>query len=211
MDSLHQRLIKAYDLLLSKGAIHNRTQLGEKIGKTKSQISDAFNDRPRYCTEGLMKRIADAFPDVLNRDYLLNGTGSPAAPDRALRPHVHADAAAGFLDGVSNGDPGLDMQPPLPPSLDYDFTIAVKGDSMEPELHDGDILYCSFASDRANLPLGDICVLDTDEGALVKVLHSFTPSSVTLRSLNPGYADLVLPASSILHVARVDAILRLRL
>lgn len=211
MDSLHQRLIKAYDLLLSKGAIHNRTQLGEKIGKTKSQISDAFNDRPRYCTEGLMTRIADAFPDVLSRDYLLNGTGSPAAPDRSLRPHVAADAAAGFLDSVSNGDPGLDLRPQIPIGSDYDFSISVKGDSMEPEIRDGDTLCCSFASDRANLPLGDICVLDTDEGALVKVLHSFTSSSVTLRSLNPRYADLSLPASSILHVARVDALLRLRL
>lgn len=209
MDSLLDRLNRAYQLLLDKGVIHNKTQFGEKIGKSRSQISDAFADRPKKLTEGLMTRIADAFPDVLNREYLLNGIGSPAAPDRSLRPHVHADAAAGFLDGISNGDPGLDMRPPIPPALDYDFTIAARGDSMEPEIHDGDTLYCSFASDRANLPLGDICVLDTAEGALVKVLLASSPASVTLRSLNPRYSDLVLPASSILHVARVDALLRL--
>lgn len=209
MDTLHQRLLKSFEYLKNKGLVHTQTQFAEILGKTKSQISDAFKNRPKYCTLGLMTRIADAFPDVLNREYLLNGTGSPAAPDRSLRPHVHADAAAGFLDGVSNGDPGLDMRPPIPPALDYDFTIAARGDSMEPEIHDGDTLYCSFASDRANLPLGDICVLDTAEGALVKVLLASSPASVTLRSLNPRYSDLVLPASSILHVARVDALLRL--
>lgn len=211
MDTLHQRLLKSFEYLKNKGLVHTQTQFAEILGKPQQSINAAFKDAPKRCTLGLMTRIADAFPDVLSRDYLLSGTGSPAAPDRSLRPHVAADAAAGFLDSVSNGDPGLDLRPQIPIGSDYDFSISVKGDSMEPEIRDGDTLCCSFASDRANLPLGDICVLDTDEGALVKVLHSFTSSSVTLRSLNPRYADLSLPASSILHVARVDALLRLRL
>lgn len=209
MDDLQTRLQKVKTYLKKKGTATTQKEMAERIGCSAAYLNDALNNRNRKLTQNFLIRIADAFPDVLSRDYLLTGVGSPAAPDRSLRPHVHADAAAGFLDSVSSGDPGLDMQPPIPPSLDYDFTIAVKGDSMEPELHDGDILYCSFASDRANLPLGDICVLDTAEGALVKVLLSSSPASVSLRSLNPRYSDLVLPASSILHVARVEALLRL--
>lgn len=209
MDTLHQRLLKSFEYLKNKGIVHTQTQFAEMLGKPQPNIAQAFKDAPKRCTLGLMTRIADAFPDVLSRDYLLNGTGSPAAPDRSLRPHVSAAAAAGFLDGVSDGDPGLDMRPPLPPSLDYDFTIAVSGDSMEPYILDSDTLFCSFVSDRLDIPEGETCVFDTVDGALVKTLLKADGDSVTLRSLNPAYSDITLPASAILHTARVVALLRL--
>ena len=207
MDSILDRLNKAYQLLLDKGVVHNRSQFGEKIQMSRSHISDTFAGNPRRLTLGLMTRIADAFPDVLNRDYLLNGTGSPAAPDRSLRPHFSAKASAGFMVEVSSGETGT-MMPPIPGMPDYDFTIEAQGDSMMPRIESGDILVCRRSLDRADPPLGRICVIDSRDGAAVKEIADASDEAVTLRSLNPDYPDYTVDVSDILAIAEVVAILR---
>ena len=207
MDSLHQRLLKAYDLLLEKGQVHNRVQLGEKIGKTRSQMSEAFKDAPKRCTLGLMKAIAAAFPDVLNPDYLLTGEGYPEAPDPTMRPHYSALASAGFMAGLSEGETGTPW-PRIPGIPDYDFTIEAYGDSMTPEIHSGDTLACRRATDAANPPLGRICVIDAADGAAVKVLARADADTLTLRSLNPEYKEYTLPDTDIHGIAEVVAVLR---
>lgn len=170
-------------------------------------MSDAFSGNPKRLTLGLMTRIADAFPDVLSRDYLLTGTGSPAAPDRSLRPHFSAKAAAGFMVEASSGEAGT-MLPPIPGMPDYDFTIEAQGDSMLPRIESGDILVCRRSLDRADPPLGRICVIDSRDGAAVKEIADASDEAVTLRSLNPDYPDYSVDVSDILAIAEVIAIVR---
>lgn len=207
MDSLHQRLLKAYEIVSDRGLIHTKAQFAEKIGKTKSQVSDAFKDRPKYCTLGLMKAIAAAFPGVLNPDYLLTGEGYPESPDPTMRPHYSALASAGFMAGLSEGETGTPW-PRIPGIPDYDFTIEAYGDSMTPEIHSGDTLACRRATDAANPPLGRICVIDAADGAAVKVLARADADTLTLRSLNPEYKEYTLPDTDIHGIAEVVAVLR---
>lgn len=160
-------------------------------------------------TLGLLERVADTFPDILNRDYLLTGQGDVAAPDRSMRPHFEATARAGFMTGLSNPETGS-LRPRNPDMADYDFTIRAEGDSMTPDIKSGDILYCRHSRDRANPPLHKVCVIDTKDGPVVKLLTHATSDTdtVTLHSLNPAYADRPIPTDDILDIARVVGLTR---
>ena len=159
--------------------------------------------------EPLLTKIADTFPDVLNRDYLLKGEGDVAAPDRTMRPHYEATAAAGFMSGLADPEPGT-LRPRIPDMPSYDFTIDARGESMEPKIKSGDTLLCRLAEDRANPPIGKVCVIDGKDGAAVKVLAAASESgrTLTLHSLNPAYRDYTIDAAEVSHIAVVVALLR---
>lgn len=208
MDSLHQRLLKAFDYLRDNGILHTQTQFAEAIGKTQQSLNAAFKDAPKRCTLGLMKAIADAFPDVLNRDYLLTGEGDVAAPDKSLKPHFEAKASAGFMDGMSEGEMSPEMRAMAIPLLNYDFSIDASGDSMMPRIESGDMLLCHRCDDRLNPPVGKICVIDSIDGAAVKVVAGVNEESVTLHSLNPKYDDYTVELTSINGIAEVVGLVR---
>lgn len=169
----------------------------------------AFSNTGRVMTLGLLTRVADTFPDVLNRDYLLKGEGDVAAPDRTMRPHYEATAAAGFMSGLADPECGT-LRPRIPDMPAYDFSIDAQGDSMLPEIKSGDTLLCRLAEDRANPPIGKVCVIDGKDGAAVKVLAAASESgrTLTLHSLNPAYRDYTVDAADVSHIAVVVAILR---
>lgn len=207
MDSLHQRLLKSFDYLKDSGIIHTQTQFAEAVGKSQTQINSAFKNAPKRCTLGLMKAIADAFSEVLNRDYLLTGEGEVAAPDRSMRPHYDAKASAGTLSGFSDGEEGTMMER-IPGMADYDFTINASGDSMLPEIKTGDLLVCRRCTDRANPPVGKICVIDARDGAAAKVVESIDSESIRLHSLNPDYDDYSVDLSDIYGISQVVGLVR---
>lgn len=169
----------------------------------------AFSNTGRVMTLGLLTRVADTFPDVLNRDYLLKGEGDVAAPDRTMRPHYEATAAAGFMSGLADPESGT-LRPRIPDMPAYDFTIDAQGDSMLPEIKSGDTLLCRLSEDRANPPIGKVCVIDGKDGAAVKVLAAASESgrTLTLHSLNPAYRDYTVDTAEVSHIAVVVAILR---
>ena len=99
-----------------------------------------------------------------------------------------------------------DIIEPLP---EYDFTLVVEGDSMTPQIADGDTICCRFLDDRLNTPIGQICVLDTKDGPAVKIIKEVTKDSLILHSLNPRYPDYPVELSSINRVALVIGVLRI--
>ena len=204
---LSKRLQTAYDYLRGNGAVHTITEFAEAIGKTQGDVSNALACRGRVMTIGLLTRVADAFPDVLNREYLLTGEGDVAAPDRTLRPHFEAKASAGFMSAISEGEAGV-MLPRIPGVKDYDFTINAEGESMLPRIESGDLLLCRRAGDRANIPLGRICVIDGKDGAAVKVIAEADNECITLHSLNPDYKDYRVEFVDILGIAEVVGLVR---
>lgn len=159
-------------------------------------------------TLGLLRTVADTFPDILNRDYLLNGTGEVAAPDRTMKPHFEATARAGFMTGLSAPETSAPLRPRNPYMPDYDFTIRAEGDSMMPRIGSGDILYCRRSTDRQNPPIGKVCVLDTKEGPVVKVIARADDERVILHSYNPEYKDYDIAADLINGVAPVVGLSR---
>lgn len=204
---LYLRLRQTFDFLRDKGVVHTQSEFAEMIGIRIGHLNNAMNGDEKRLTRGLMEKIADAFPDVLNRDYLLAGEGDVAAPDKSLKPHFEAKASAGFMDGMSEGEVGV-MRPPIPGMPDYDFTIEVNGDSMLPRIESGDVLLCRASDDRLNLPIGKICVIDSIDGAAVKEIVASDDECITLHSLNPDYDDYKVDHISIGGIAKVVGLIR---
>lgn len=209
MDNLTDRLTQAFEYLRYNGAVRTIREFASALGRNENHVSAALKGDTKRCTLGLMKRIADAFPTQLNRDYLLTGEGSVAPPDTSLRPHVESGAAAGFMFGIADPDYGDLLRPSIPELAPYDFTINAVGDSMQPRIESGDILACRTVHDRANVPLGKVCVLDTTEGAVVKELRAVNEEAqtLTLHSFNPDYPDYDIPMDTVLNIAVVVGIL----
>ena len=74
----------------------------------------------------------------------------------------------------------------LPVDVDADFVIPIKGDSMEPDYHDGDLV---FIQTSVELNDGVIGVFNYNGEAYIKQLVIDTEQSY-LHSLNPAYKDM---------------------
>ena len=74
----------------------------------------------------------------------------------------------------------------LPIEVDADFVIPIKGDSMEPDYHDGDLVFIQTSVDLNN---GVIGVFNYNGEAYIKQLVIDTEQAY-LHSLNPKYKDM---------------------
>lgn len=74
----------------------------------------------------------------------------------------------------------------LPVDVDADFVIPIKGDSMEPDYHDGDMVFIQTSVDLND---GVIGVFNYNGEAYIKQLVIDTEQSY-LHSLNPAYKDM---------------------
>ncbi|WP_415747438.1 helix-turn-helix domain-containing protein [Streptococcus mitis] len=74
----------------------------------------------------------------------------------------------------------------LPVDIDADFVIPIKGDSMEPDYHDGDLIFIQTSVDLNN---GVIGVFNYNGDAYIKQLV-IDKEQAYLHSLNPAYKDM---------------------
>ena len=74
----------------------------------------------------------------------------------------------------------------LPVDIDADFVIPIKGDSMEPDYHDGDLVFIQTSVDLND---GVIGVFNYNGEAYIKQLVIDTEQAY-LHSLNPDYKDM---------------------
>lgn len=220
------RFHQVFDYLKNTGKIHSWVDFAKGIGVSKSYMSDAKADRGGKFSKDFLDRIADAYSDYIDKDWLLTGEGEMAKTvtievesDLAgaykeltlrvlnskglVRPHYDAKASAGFMDGISEGKMSAEFRALAIPTLNYDFSIDAKGDSMMPRIEDGDTLLCRISDDRLNPPIGKICVLDTKDGWVVKVIKRVGEDTMTLHSLNSEYHDYDIDLSTILGIAEV--------
>lgn len=77
--------------------------------------------------------------------------------------------------------------------MQYDMATRVFGDSMEPELSDGDIILLKQGYDNVN---GDIYVVDYDGKSYVKKLYN-DGNRFVLKSINKKYSDIIIYTSDI--------------
>lgn len=207
MDKALARLNQTIDYLKDNGKIHKQQDIADALGMGKARVSESLKGKEGKFTEFFLNRFADAYSEYINKDWLLTGEGEMTKVGKDMRPHVEQKAAAGFMDNFSRGEKGEDFRQKIPFISEYDFTIEVSGDSMEPEIKNGDILACRMISDRLNPPIGKVCVIDSPDGFAVKVIKSVKPSGeVTLHSFNNKYSDYTV--EGINHTAVVVGFIR---
>lgn len=216
MDKL-ERLNKCYTYIRSTGAIHTKKEFAETIGLAPTHLSSAFKGNKSRLTDGLMSSIAAAYPEI-SSDWLLTGNGSmlrsESEPDEIAPAGVHTvplvpvEVFAGpiqryIVDGVREKD----CRKVVTPVSGAELAIPVSGDSMSPDIPDGSTLFLARINDAAFIPWGNVMVLDTENGAVVKRIYPSKNSrdAVEARSINPEYPPFDVPKESIRGIYRVLA------
>ena len=191
-------------------AFATQAEAAEKMQVRKSHFSEALKGDPKRLTEGFLTRFARAYADYIREEWLLTGEGAMEQGRVQGVPSVPLTVAAGPV-GTSIGsalESNCEMLPPVAALPHYDFTITVSGDSMAPAFLDGDTIACAWITDAADINPRQPYVLDTSEGAVLKLITGRTRTAITCHSINPHYADYTLPAAPILRIARVVGIIR---
>ena len=141
-----------------------------------------------------------------------DGEASDARSKAPLRPHIPYTAAAGrlteALTGIGTGE--CEMRPMVGGVTDYDFSISVSGESMEPTYVDGDTLLCRFIRERTFIQWGQPHVLDTTQGIVLKrILPGASAESIICRSDNGAlYPDFEVPGADIFSLSLVVGLVR---
>lgn len=163
--------------------------------------------------------IASHFTD-LDVNWLLTGdgemlkSGSEAKIKDVIetRPRIPLNAAAGSVSVALNGVKSEDAEelPIVHAFSNYNYTILVKGDSMEPEFHSGDELAClQLTNGKANfIQWGSYHVLDTAQGVVVKRIYEKGDYILCKSENNEVYDDFKIHKEDIYNIGLVIGMLR---
>ena len=127
------------------------------------------------------RKLAE-YAELLRRSGLYDRA---AKPGRAIRLYTAA-ASAGPGQFLDDGDSEMIYDAGAPDEAD--FAVRVAGDSMEPRLHDGQIVYIRR---QESLAPGEIGLFFWEGSAYIKELRP-GPAGPALHSLNRAYDDIVI-------------------
>lgn len=191
----------------------------KKIGVSRGTLESKTG-----ITEDVVARFIATFPNI-NIEWLWTGKGekfiNPIQEKEQnkiinnlnyyeTRPRIPLDAAAGSLSLITESitEDDCEFFPVINRFPKYDFTIMVKGDSMEPEFHSGDEVACRFIEKPSFIQWGRPHVLDTQQGVVLKRIYN-SNESILCKSDNTDYAPFEIPKDEILRIALVVGAIRL--
>ena len=90
----------------------------------------------------------------------------------------------------------IDQMVCVPSRWHSTFTLTCKGDSMEPRIHDGDLVAIRSQPEVEN---GEIAAVRIDGEATLKRVY-YNPGTLTLMPANPAYAPMVYTGSQLKEV-----------
>lgn len=175
------------------------------IGFNQSNFSKVMTGR-REIPANLIESILDH--TKVKRTWLLTGVGEMFSDEEnETRPHIPSEAAAGslvgFADAVTLHD--CERRPVVRQFPSYDYTIVIKGDSMEPKYEGGDEIAIRRVMDF--MEWGKVYVLNTRDGAVIKRIYD-AGDNYRCVSYNEAYPDFLVPKESVVSVFRVVGLLR---
>lgn len=207
------------EALINHYTLGNKAQFAKKLGITPQGLS-TWLARNMFDID-----LVYAKCEALSPYWLLTGQGKMLLEDRTevahisrlddenmveTRPRIPLDAAAGALSvmvqSVAEGQ--CERLPVIPRFPKYDFTIMVKGDSMEPEFRSGDEIACRFIDEPSFIQWGRPHVLDTNQGVVLKRIYNRS-DAIFCKSDNHYYEDFEIPKEEIFHIALVVGSVRL--
>lgn len=196
--------------------------LERSIGASKGVISRAISNGTDIQSKWL-QAIVENYPKY-SAQWLLSGEGEMLRLDNELPripindenteigtlPRIPFDAAAGSLSLMAQcvSENECERYPIIKRFPSYDFTIMVKGDSMEPEFRSGDELACRLIDQPTFIQWGRPHVLDTQQGVVLKRIYNRT-DAILCKSDNKEYEDFEIPKNEILRIALVVGSIRL--
>lgn len=185
---------RIFELLREKG--FSQKQLSEYSGISTSTIS-AWNKRNAAPSAEMLSTIAD-FLDV-SIDYLVTGDDNSdrqTSTSGLVRLRLFEEpASAGKGAWVDDNPCTMVRVPETSISSKAEYILRIKGDSMSPQLMDGDKV---FVSNRFSVFEGEIGIFAFDDKLLVKRL-----GDGCLVSINPKYEPILINNDSFKVVGKV--------
>lgn len=203
----------------------NKRAFATAIGVAPTVIQNVVGTRQGKPSYGLLEKIC-AIESIsiawviTGEGAMLNSCNSPTSYDiknladshkiNETRPRIPFEAAAGSLSLVTQSvtEAQCEQIPIVPGFPAYDFTIIVKGDSMEPEFHSGDELACKILRQSSFIQWGRPYIVDCLDGVVLKRIHD-AGDDILCTSDNKNYGDFKIPKREVNHLAIVVGMMRL--
>lgn len=168
----------------------------EHLNLTASTVSDWVNGK-KYPRVDAMQRLADLLDVTMAA--LTSDLSQPALP-AGLLPVVKRRIP--ILGHVAAGVPIMaereyEEYEDDTYGLSCDYVLRVEGDSMEPRVMNGDIVYVRQQPDVDD---GQIAVVGVDDSVTLKVVYHL-PNGLQLVSLNPKYKPMIYTQSNTDYLA----------
>lgn len=208
------------ELMISEG--YNQKQFTKKIDFHNSNFGQILKGE-RKVNQNLIGKILAVFPG-LRSEWLINGEGEMYESEEigkrtselydvmskeVTKPRLPITAAAGniyeYLDGVKMHE--CEQIPVIRSMPDYDFTMVVKGNSMEPKFEGGDEIACKKV--EKIIEWGKAYVLATRDGAVLKRLYQDGDGVRCVSYNHEEYPDFHVDGDDILGVYRVVGLIRI--
>lgn len=126
------------------------------------------------------------------------------------RPRIPYTAAAGTLTSAVEGvtPDQCEQIPRITAFPNYDFTIIIKGNSMEPKYEGGDEVACKRIDNTSFIQWGKVHVLDTAQGIIIKRVYE-DGDNIRCVSYNPEYPDFSISKEEIYSMSLIVGLLRM--
>lgn len=202
---MNELLVKDRIDELMKALNLSQADFARRVGVTPNAIT---NWKTRGIKGSAFEKIATSFPNV-NMNWLKTGEGDILLERREkVRPHIPVEVAAGTLSGFSEvvkaGD--CEMLPVVSAFPSYDYTMTIKGDSMEPKFESGDMIAIRKTMDF--IEWGKTYVLDTSDGAIIKRIYD-EGDFYRCVSFNKEYPDFLVPKNTVFGIFKVVGLIRI--
>ena len=178
-------------------------QVAERLGVTPPAVTNQLNGRT-FSTK-MARKYADEFG--FSMDYLLTGKGSLLASETAVAteentvPIVPYAVRGGALQGFSEGVEEWECERITSPVRGAELAFEVTGDSMAPGFPAGTRVLLKRV--RSMIAWGEVHVIDTVDGPVLKRIDQGEGDTFILRSDNPAYQPIVVSREDIRGVWRV--------
>ncbi len=180
---------------LRKTANISQAKLGKIIGVAQNTVCNWENGN-REPDQVSLNKIADYFN--VSVDYLLGrqatmDSPTPSVPGSKWIPVLRAVAAGVPLEAIEDIEDYEEISPEMAASGDY-FALRIKGDSMEPRIHTGDVV---IVRRQCNCETGDMAVVlvNGDEATVKRIKKR--PEGLMLIPNNPAYEPMFYSAEEV--------------
>ena len=204
--SINERIKEIVDIVY-KG---NVTAMGKALSISRTTLSSIISGKMVMPGYDVIRKIAEISSPRISLEWLISGDGQMLLPPSAneTKPRIPMIVAAGFASDFSEGVKLYDCEqiPVITAFPAYDFTMIVKGNSMEPKYEGGDEIAIRKITDY--IEWGKVYVLSTREGAVIKRLYD-AQDKYRCVSYNKEYPDFEINKTDVFGVYKVVGLIRI--